>query len=530
MQMMAQRTTAANEPPAPRAVAKAPSLGNQGRLRQLSTPRIQTKLEIGAVDDPLGHKADRVAEQLMRMPEPSLDVRGSPLRISRTCAACDGAVENTRLWKKSAGPSPDHEGAAPLATALGNQARLRQISLTPPSERERREAEANGLAALIPLEVFSRLPSPVHVTSSQGSPLPGAFLDRLRPAFAHDLSEVRLLTDARSAEAAAAIDAEAFTVGVHIHFGRGAFQPTTPAGAGLLAHELGHVVRQRRSGVALDRRLKSDAEYAGGNDGGDWTEDDQMNWRRDSFDPQTTNTFILAANYNTKNKRPDEYKTIDERSEYYALMQGEAGTQGGAVGQTRFFGAAQIVTDAGHEGVGVIEAPAGWALHSADAIAVLKEVNRLSLEANIKVINNLINVNKASTNPADPASSAPISALQFDLDMVEKEQSIIEDYLVANKAKISDKAIKDINDDLNFKGFWRTLAQHTVVDTLTFDWAKNALDGGQLDFMVKAHRVAIGRALVCHLHGDSQDEYLALMKTGVLPPEHVQASSPSPTP
>jgi hypothetical protein len=97
MQMMAQRTTAANEPPAPRAVAKAPSLGNQGRLRQLSTPRIQTKLEIGAVDDPLGHKADRVAEQLMRMPEPSLDVRGSPLRISRTCAACDGAVENTRL-------------------------------------------------------------------------------------------------------------------------------------------------------------------------------------------------------------------------------------------------------------------------------------------------------------------------------------------------------------------------------------------------------------------------------------------------
>ncbi len=53
MRMMAQRTNAAREPAAtrPHAVAKAPSLGNQARLRQLSAPRIQAKLTIGAVND-----------------------------------------------------------------------------------------------------------------------------------------------------------------------------------------------------------------------------------------------------------------------------------------------------------------------------------------------------------------------------------------------------------------------------------------------------------------------------------------------
>ena len=89
--MMARRTNAGTEPAAarPHTVAKARSLSNQARLRQLSTPRIQAKLEIGAVDDPLEHEADRVAERVMRMPDPALVVRASPQRISRKCTACE---------------------------------------------------------------------------------------------------------------------------------------------------------------------------------------------------------------------------------------------------------------------------------------------------------------------------------------------------------------------------------------------------------------------------------------------------------
>jgi hypothetical protein len=50
---------------------------------------IQRKLAIGAVDDPLEHEADRVADQVMRMPDPDISLMSAPPQISRKCAACE---------------------------------------------------------------------------------------------------------------------------------------------------------------------------------------------------------------------------------------------------------------------------------------------------------------------------------------------------------------------------------------------------------------------------------------------------------
>ena len=57
--------------------------GNQAALRRLSqtTIRIQPKLEIGAVNDPLEAEADLMADRVMRMTE-------APL-VQRKCAACE---------------------------------------------------------------------------------------------------------------------------------------------------------------------------------------------------------------------------------------------------------------------------------------------------------------------------------------------------------------------------------------------------------------------------------------------------------
>lgn len=38
----------------------------------VSNPRIQTKLTIGPPDDPYEQEADRVADQVMRMPDPAI--------------------------------------------------------------------------------------------------------------------------------------------------------------------------------------------------------------------------------------------------------------------------------------------------------------------------------------------------------------------------------------------------------------------------------------------------------------------------
>jgi hypothetical protein len=43
---------------------------------------VQLKLAIGSVDDPLEHEADRVADQVMRMPDPRLSIAAAPTQIS----------------------------------------------------------------------------------------------------------------------------------------------------------------------------------------------------------------------------------------------------------------------------------------------------------------------------------------------------------------------------------------------------------------------------------------------------------------
>ena len=81
--------------------------GNQALLR-----RLQAKLKVGSVDDPLEHEADRVADQVMRMPAPGAALTSAPPQVSRKCAACEehlsrkcaACEEEEKLQKKEAGP------------------------------------------------------------------------------------------------------------------------------------------------------------------------------------------------------------------------------------------------------------------------------------------------------------------------------------------------------------------------------------------------------------------------------------------
>ena len=85
------------------------------------------------------------------------------------------------------------------------------------------------------------------------SPRERAFYEQ---RFGHDLSHVRIHTDARSAELADALNAEAFTFGRDIYLGAGSHRLPTREADGLLAHELAHVVQQSRTGRALQPKLK----------------------------------------------------------------------------------------------------------------------------------------------------------------------------------------------------------------------------------------------------------------------------------
>lgn len=87
---------------------------------------------------------------------------------------------------------------------------------------------------------------PVRLPSSGGKPLDGETRLSMLSHFGHDFSHVRVHTNSEAAQVADALNANAFTVGKDIAFAAGRYRPDSPDGLRLLAHELAHVVQQRR--------------------------------------------------------------------------------------------------------------------------------------------------------------------------------------------------------------------------------------------------------------------------------------------
>jgi len=102
-----------------------------------------------------------------------------------------------------------------------------------------------------------------------GQPLPVAVQRRMESLFSADFSAVRV----HVGREALAVQAMAFTHGSNLYFAPGRYDPVSPGGLRLLAHELTHVVQQRAgrvrnpfgSGVALvrDPALEAEADRMG---------------------------------------------------------------------------------------------------------------------------------------------------------------------------------------------------------------------------------------------------------------------------
>jgi hypothetical protein len=81
-----------------------------------------------------------------------------------------------------------------------------------------------------------------------GRPLNDSTREEMEARFGEDFSDVRVHAGGSAAISAAALHANAFTSGRDVVFGEGFYSPGTSRGKKLLAHELAHVVQQRRGG------------------------------------------------------------------------------------------------------------------------------------------------------------------------------------------------------------------------------------------------------------------------------------------
>lgn len=177
---------------------------------------IQPKLVVGSPNDKYEQEADRVAEQVMRMPEVgSLNQKHAAPKIQRACAQCDAKLLNHSK-------SDEDE-------LIQGKAQTAQIS-----------------------GINSHMASQITNIKHGGHVLPDSTRNYFEPRFNQDFSQVRIHSDGQAAQLASGINAKAFTLGHNIVFNTGQYQPFNHSGRRLLAHELTHVVQQTRSRPATD--------------------------------------------------------------------------------------------------------------------------------------------------------------------------------------------------------------------------------------------------------------------------------------
>jgi Domain of unknown function (DUF4157) len=84
----------------------------------------------------------------------------------------------------------------------------------------------------------------------RGEPLAGDLRAQAQAGLGQPLGDVRLHRDTEAASLAAGLGARAFTAGQDVFFGDGEYDPASPSGFGVLAHELAHTVQQEAGPVA----------------------------------------------------------------------------------------------------------------------------------------------------------------------------------------------------------------------------------------------------------------------------------------
>ncbi len=158
----------------------------------------QAKLAVSQPGDLYEQEADRVAEQILRMPA-SLEV----------------------AEKGDRGECPEND---PYPRCAGKKGLI-----------QRRVASEASVHDSVPDEFLSGL--------GPGHPLDFPARSFFECRFGYDFSQVRVHADAKAAEMARSVNALAYTVGRDVVFGEGQLSPGTHAGDRLIAHELAHVVR-----------------------------------------------------------------------------------------------------------------------------------------------------------------------------------------------------------------------------------------------------------------------------------------------
>jgi hypothetical protein len=230
-----------------------------------AVPAVQMKMTVNKPGDALEGEADRMADKVMRMPDPAAPVQEEKLRRQ----------PGDKLQKKAEDKiqnAPAPEEKVQRAAAQEDQVRKKEddklqkapeeglrkkeddklrkkeddkVQRAPaPEEKVARKEEVLARKGDNVPAVGSDTQAAIRSRTTGGQPLSAEMRRFMEPRFGADFGNVRIHHDAEAARLGSQLSARAFTYRNHVFFARGQYQPGTSEGRHLLAHELTHTIQQ----------------------------------------------------------------------------------------------------------------------------------------------------------------------------------------------------------------------------------------------------------------------------------------------
>ena len=246
-----QEAAAAPAAAAPEAILRLQRLyGNQTVSRRLEQAGpapgiIQAKLTVGPVGDKYEQEADRVADNVVRMPAPAVQRQEEEEELQmKPVEAVQRQAEEEELQMK------------PAEVIQRQELEEEELQMKPAEAIQRQEEEEELQMKAAPgrnggsFEAGPAIEQRLASLKGSGQPLPAELRADLEARFDADFSRVRIHTGGEAAKLNRSLQAKAFTHGPDIYFASGQYTPGSGDGKRLLAHELTHVIQQtgRQSG------------------------------------------------------------------------------------------------------------------------------------------------------------------------------------------------------------------------------------------------------------------------------------------
>lgn len=191
-----------------------------------SLPGIQRQMKIGAPNDKYEVEADKVADQVVTMPENSLQMQ---------------PVEEEEEESVQMQPIEDEDEIQ--MQPIEEEEEVVQMKCKECEEKEKVQMSADnspGNRVNAPTSFAQRITQ----SNGGGKKLPNSLNREMSHKIGADFSDVSIHSNHNSTDLSRKIGARAFTHGTNIYFNSGEFKPGTAEGKHLLAHELTHVVQQ----------------------------------------------------------------------------------------------------------------------------------------------------------------------------------------------------------------------------------------------------------------------------------------------